>query len=38
VSDSALGQYVKTLKAELEKEKKAKDRAIDILKNLHGDK
>jgi len=37
VSDSALGQYVRTLKTELEKEKKAKDRALDILKKLHGE-
>jgi len=29
-----LSTYVKTIKQELEKEKKAKDRAIDILKKI----
>lgn len=34
VSNSKLGTYVKTIKQELEKEKQAKDKAIDILKKI----
>jgi len=34
ISNSKLGVYVKTIKQELEKERKAKNNAIDILKKI----
>jgi len=36
-SDSKLGNQVRTLKGELENERKVKDRALEILKKLHKD-
>jgi len=37
VSNSALSNYVRSLKGELEKERKAKNQALDILKKLKKD-